>query len=435
MRCRSTARCTSRSPTVPVRGDRRPGRRHRGGDRRPGAGRSRWTAWSAATSASARPRWRCAPPSSRSAPASRSRCWCRPRCWPSSTTADFRDRFADWPVQGRGAVALPDRQGNQGGARTARATARSTSSIGTHKLLQGDVRFKDLGLVIVDEEQRFGVRQKEALKALRAEVDLLTLTATPIPRTLNMAMAGLRDLSIIATPPQRRLSVKTFVAAMDDAASLREAFQRELPRGGQVYFLHNEVDTIEQHAPSAGASWCPRRASRIAPRPDARARARAGDARLPPAALQRAGVHDDHRVGHRHPERQHHHHQPRRPLRPGPAAPAARPRRPLAPPRLRLPGGAGQEGDDRATRGSAWKRSSRWRNSAPASPGHARPGDPRRRRAARRGAVGARSHEVGFTLYTEMLERAVRSIRAGKMPDLDSSRSPRRRRSSCTCRR
>ena len=115
--------------------------------------------------------------------------------------------------------------------------------VGTHRLLQPDVKFKDLGLVIVDEEQRFGVRQKEALKALRANVHLLTLTATPIPRTLNMAMAGLRDLSIIATPPANRLAVQTFVHAWDDAL-LREAFQRELARGGQVYFLHNDVESI-----------------------------------------------------------------------------------------------------------------------------------------------------------------------------------------------
>ncbi|HET7778906.1 MAG TPA: TRCF domain-containing protein, partial [Rudaea sp.] len=119
--------------------------------------------------------------------------------------------------------------------------------IGTHRLLQPDVTFKQLGLVIVDEEHRFGVRQKEALKKLRAEVDLLTLTATPIPRTLNMSMSGLRDLSIIATPPEHRLAVKTFVAAYDPAL-VREAFQRELARGGQVYFLHNEVDTIERTA-------------------------------------------------------------------------------------------------------------------------------------------------------------------------------------------
>ncbi|TXI48615.1 MAG: DEAD/DEAH box helicase, partial [Lysobacter sp.] len=154
----------------------------------------------------------------------------------------MRDRFADWPLK----VEVLSR------FKTAKeikaeldklAEGKIDVIVGTHRLLQPDVKFKDLGLVIVDEEQRFGVRQKEALKALRANVHLLTLTATPIPRTLNMAMAGLRDLSIIATPPAHRLAVQTFVVPWDDA-QLREAFQRELARGGQVYFLHNDVESI-----------------------------------------------------------------------------------------------------------------------------------------------------------------------------------------------
>ncbi len=119
--------------------------------------------------------------------------------------------------------------------------------IGTHKILQDNIRFKSLGLLIIDEEHRFGVRQKEAFKALRAEIDILTLTATPIPRTLNMAMSGLRDLSIIATPPARRLSVKTFVYERNPSL-ICEAILRELHRGGQVYFLHNTVETIEREA-------------------------------------------------------------------------------------------------------------------------------------------------------------------------------------------
>ena len=123
--------------------------------------------------------------------------------------------------------------------------------IGTHKLLQQSVRFKRLGLMIIDEEHRFGVRQKEALKRLRANVDVLTLTATPIPRTLNMSLAGLRDLSIIATPPARRLAVKTFVNEWDDT-TIREACLRELHRGGQVYFLHNDVESIQRTAETIG---------------------------------------------------------------------------------------------------------------------------------------------------------------------------------------
>jgi transcription-repair coupling factor (superfamily II helicase) len=127
------------------------------------------------------------------------------------------------------------------------ADGRVDILIGTHKLLQEGVTFKRLGLAIVDEEHRFGVRHKERLKALRAEVDLLTLTATPIPRTLNLALAGLRELSIIATPPAGRLAVKTFVGQWNPA-TLREACQRELQRGGQIYFLHNEVETIQRMA-------------------------------------------------------------------------------------------------------------------------------------------------------------------------------------------
>ena len=119
--------------------------------------------------------------------------------------------------------------------------------IGTHKVIQKDVKFKNLGLAIIDEEHRFGVRQKEQLKALRTEVDILTLTATPIPRTLNMTLSGLRDLSIIVTPPAGRLAVKTFVSQWNKTL-IQEACQRELKRGGQVYFLHNQVDNIERIA-------------------------------------------------------------------------------------------------------------------------------------------------------------------------------------------
>jgi transcription-repair coupling factor (superfamily II helicase) len=162
----------------------------------------------------------------------------------------FRDRYADWPIK----VEVLSRFKTK--KEITEALARLAAGqvdvmIGTHKLLQADIKFKDLGLVIIDEEHRFGVRQKEALKKLRAEVDLLTLTATPIPRTLNMAMAGLRDLSIIATPPAHRLAVKTFIGHHDPAL-IREALQRELARGGQVYFLHNEVSTIEKTAREIG---------------------------------------------------------------------------------------------------------------------------------------------------------------------------------------
>ncbi|MGB5620864.1 MAG: transcription-repair coupling factor [Gammaproteobacteria bacterium] len=158
----------------------------------------------------------------------------------------FSDRFADWPV--RVEVLSRFRSGGQAAATLGElADGRLDIVIGTHKLLQNDVRFANLGLVIIDEEHRFGVRHKERLKKLRAEVDVLTLTATPIPRTLNMAMGGLRDLSLITTAPSERLAVKTFVSEWQEAV-IREACLREVRRGGQIYFLHNRVETIEQTA-------------------------------------------------------------------------------------------------------------------------------------------------------------------------------------------
>ncbi|MDR2507213.1 MAG: transcription-repair coupling factor [Candidatus Accumulibacter sp.] len=155
----------------------------------------------------------------------------------------FSDRFAEWPIR----IAELSR------FKTPKETTLTLKDlaegkvdvvIGTHKLLQKSVKFSSLGLVIIDEEHRFGVRQKEVLKTLRTEIDVLALTATPIPRTLGLSLEGLRDFSIIATPPQKRLSIKTFVSGYSDGI-IREALLREFKRGGQVYFLHNEVDTIE----------------------------------------------------------------------------------------------------------------------------------------------------------------------------------------------
>jgi len=158
----------------------------------------------------------------------------------------FRDRFADWPVRVEVMSRFKSTKEIQA-AVDQLAEGKVDILIGTHKLLQDDVKFTNLGLVIIDEEHRFGVRQKEQLKALRSEVDILTLTATPIPRTLNMAVAGMRDLSIIATPPARRLSVRTFVMEANKP-TIKEALLRELLRGGQVYYLHNDVKTIEKCA-------------------------------------------------------------------------------------------------------------------------------------------------------------------------------------------
>ncbi|OUS25616.1 transcription-repair coupling factor [Gammaproteobacteria bacterium 45_16_T64] len=158
----------------------------------------------------------------------------------------FKDRFADWPLHIE--VLSRFKSGKeQTAALKSIAEGKVDIVVGTHKLLQEGLKFKELGLVIVDEEHRFGVRHKERLKSLRADVDMLTLTATPIPRTLNMAMSGIRDLSIIATPPAKRLSIKTFIR-QDDPAVSKEAILRELLRGGQVYLLHNEVKSIDKRA-------------------------------------------------------------------------------------------------------------------------------------------------------------------------------------------
>jgi transcription-repair coupling factor (superfamily II helicase) len=159
---------------------------------------------------------------------------------------NFRDRFANWPVSTE--VLSRFKTAKEQKEVIARVESGQVDIlIGTHKLLQNSIKYKDLGLLVVDEEHRFGVKQKEKIKLLRSNVDILTLTATPIPRTLNMAMGGMRDLSIIATPPAKRLAVKTFVREHDEAL-IREAILRETLRGGQVYYLHNHVDTIDKTA-------------------------------------------------------------------------------------------------------------------------------------------------------------------------------------------
>ncbi|MDH3532769.1 MAG: transcription-repair coupling factor, partial [Gammaproteobacteria bacterium] len=163
----------------------------------------------------------------------------------------FRDRFADWPVR----VEVLSRFQSARAVRSIVAGMRSGAVdivIGTHRLLQHTQDLKDVGLVIIDEEHRFGVRHKEAIKSLRSQIDVLTLTATPIPRTMNMALGGLRDMSLITTPPAERLAVKTFVTEWNDVL-IREACLREIKRGGQVYFIHNRVEDIERVAEKLAA--------------------------------------------------------------------------------------------------------------------------------------------------------------------------------------
>jgi transcription-repair coupling factor (superfamily II helicase) len=156
---------------------------------------------------------------------------------------NFRDRFANWPIKIAELSRFRTAKEQEDILKDA-AQGNIDILIGTHKLLHAKVNYKNLGLLIVDEEHRFGVKQKEKIKSLRAEVDILTLTATPIPRTLNLSMSGIRDLSIIATPPAKRLSVKTFIRE-NQTEVIREAILREILRGGQVFYLHNEVKNIE----------------------------------------------------------------------------------------------------------------------------------------------------------------------------------------------
>ncbi|MFO1427168.1 MAG: CarD family transcriptional regulator [Steroidobacteraceae bacterium] len=296
---------------------------------------------------------------------------------------NFRDRFADWPVRIESLSRF--RTGKESNA-VVEGLERGTVDIviATHRLMHAHVRFKDLGLVVIDEEHRFGVRDKEQLKALRSEVHVLTLTATPIPRTLNMALGGLRELSLIATPPAERLAIKTFVVEWNDA-TLREACLRELRRGGQLYFVHNEIRDIEKIAGELG---------KLVPE----ARIRVGHGQMRERELEQLMVDFYHRrfdmlvcttiieSSIDNADREYDPHQPRRPLRPRPAAPAARPRRPLAPPRLCLPDRAGAArpgpGCPEAPRGAGVARGTR-RGLRARDP---RPRDPRRGRAARRAA-------------------------------------------------
>jgi len=157
---------------------------------------------------------------------------------------NFKDRFADWPLKVEGLSRFKSKK-DQDNALKGLADGTVDIVIGTHKLLQKDIEFKNLGLLIIDEEHRFGVKHKEQFKNLRAEVDILTLTATPIPRTLNMSLSGLRDLSIIASPPTQRHAIKTFISEWNDV-QVQEACLREIKRGGQVYVLHNDVKSIEK---------------------------------------------------------------------------------------------------------------------------------------------------------------------------------------------
>ena len=225
------------------------------------------------------------------------------------------------PVQGRA----------EGDRSTDLAAGKVDIIVGTHRLLSKDVQFRDLGLLVVDEEQRFGVAHKEKIKQLRRKVDVLTMSATPIPRTLNMSLVGIRDMSIIETPPKDRLSIQTNVVKFDQQV-IGRAIRHEIERGGQVYFVHNRVESIFSIG-SLVQRLVPEAKVVVGHGQMDEDVARARDARLRRAEVRRAARDDHRRERARHPERQHDHHQPRRSLRPVAALSAPRPRRPIGPAR------------------------------------------------------------------------------------------------------
>ncbi len=249
--------------------------------------------------------------------------------------------------------------------------------IGTHRLLSPETRFKDLGLIIIDEEQRFGVEHKEYLKSMRTQVDVLSMSATPIPRTLEMGVAGIREMSTILTPPEERHPVLTFVGPYDEK-QIAAAIRRELLRDGQTFFVHNRVSSINRVAARLSRAGA-RSQDRGGARPDERASARADHGRLLEPRVRRTGVHHDRRVRPGHPEREHADRGPGRRVRAVPAAPAARPGRPEPGARVRvLPVPAGEAADrDRAR--AARDRRPAHRDGRGHVRGDEGPGDPRAR--------------------------------------------------------
>ena len=224
----------------------------------------------------------------------------------------FRERLADLPFRVEGVSRLRPAAETKAVLNDFEA-GKVDILIGTHRLLSRDVRAKELGLVIVDEEQRFGVKQKELLRQLKLKVDVLSLSATPIPRTLQMSLAGLRDISVIETPPEGRRPVRTYVGPYDEDL-VRKAIEREVERGGQAFVLHNRIDSLFETAERLRAPG-PRRPLPRSPRADGRARARGDDALLPARRRRLPGDDDDHRVRPRHPDRQHADRRARRPAR------------------------------------------------------------------------------------------------------------------------
>ena len=290
--------------------------------------------------------------------------------------------------------------------------------IGTHRLLSRDVRAKELGLLIVDEEQRFGVKQKELMRQLKLKVDVISMSATPIPRTLQMSLAGLRDISVIETPPEGRRPVKTYVGEYDEQL-VKQALEREIAREGQAFFLHNRVDDIEETAERL-RSLCPKLTLHRRPRADGREAARGAHDGVPARRRRRARLHQHHRVRHRHPAGEHADRRPRGPLRPQPALPDPWPRRPLPRARLRVPAVSARGGADARGRRSPV---ARCRDYTELGAGF----KVAMRDLELRGAGNLLGDEqsghvaaLGFELYMQMLDEAVREMD----PDEDGAEPP-----------
>ena len=292
--------------------------------------------------------------------------------------------------------------------------------IGTHRLLSRDVRAKDLGLLIVDEEQRFGVKQKELLRQLKLKVDVISMSATPIPRTLQMSMAGIRDISVIETPPEGRRPVKTYVGEYDEEL-VKQALKREHARKGQAFFLHNRVESIDETAERLRA-LCPEMRFEVAHGQMDEKRARAADARVPARRRRRARLHQHHRVRDRHPAGQHADRRARRHVRPRPALPDPRAGRPKPRARVRVPAVSQRGGADARRGAAAVGAVGLHRARRGLQDRDARPRDPRRRQPARRRAVRPRRGARVRAVHADA--RRGRRRRRGRSGDYDDDWEP-----------
>ena len=327
---------------------------------------------------------------------------------PSSTSARSRRGWRNIPSRSPSLSRFSTR-GEQ--SRTIERLAEGSIDvvIGTHRLAQPDVSFHNLGLVIIDEEQRFGVEVKERLKAFRRIVDVLTMTATPIPRTLHMSLMGLRDISNLETPPEDRLAVETRVARFQGEL-IRHAVLRELNRGGRIFFVHNRVEDIGVVAarlwPNRPRSPPPRR-----PRPNAGARPGASDARFRRSPLRPPPGDDDRRKRLGHPQREHDFHRRGGPLRAGRPAPTPRPRRTLQTPRVLPPAARSEQEPLAQRRETAAGDRGVQRHGRGLRHRHARPGDPRRGKHFGHGAERAhRRRRLRNVL--RLLEQAVAQLKS-----------------------